>query len=422
MKIKVTECSYDEVLKIAPYKNAIPKKQSAFFRWLMKTLSKGELKATDFTYTTENMETIGKDEPCLFLMNHSSFTDLNIAATLLADRQYHIVMTNDGFVGKEKLMRSLGCIEARKFITDMPLVKTMKLAVENLNSSILMYPEASYSFDGSETPLPDSLGKFVRLLNIPVVMIKVQGSFLRDPLYNNLQKRKVKTSAVMKCIIPKADIASLSVKQINELLAEEFHFDYFREQKAKNIRVCEDFRADYLHRALYKCPFCKSEGRMLGKGIYIECGSCKSKVELTEYGSLKAANDATKELPFEYVTDWYQWERECVKEEIETGTYNMELDVDIMMLVDLKSIYKVGSGHLKHDNSGFVLEGCDSKLRYTQKPNACYSLYADYYWYELGDMISIGDGRYQYYCIPKNQEKAIVAKARLATEELYKKS
>ena len=43
-----------------------------------------------------------------------------------------------------------------------------------------MYPEASYSFDGTATPLPDSLGKCVKLLNIPVVMIKTYGAFARD--------------------------------------------------------------------------------------------------------------------------------------------------------------------------------------------------------------------------------------------------
>ena len=36
--------------------------------------------------------------------------------------------------------------------------------------------------------------------------------------------------------------------------------------------------------------------------------------------------------------------------------------------------------------------------------------------------VIIGDTNYQYYCFPKNQKNAIVAKARLATEELYKMS
>ena len=82
-------------------------------------------------------------------------------------------------------------------------------------------------------------------------------------------------------------------------------------------------------------------------------------------------------------------------------------------------MYQIGSGHLHHDSDGFHLTGCDGKLDYYQKPLSSYSLYSDFYWYEIGDVICIGDEKIQYYCLPVNQEN-VAAKARLATEELYK--
>ena len=88
------------------------------------------------------------------------------------------------------------------------------------------------------------------------------------------------------------------------------------------------------------------------------------------------------------------------------------------MQVDFKAIYKVGEGHLIHNNAGFTLTGCDGRLNYTQPPQASYSLYADYYWYEMADVICIGDTEVHYFCFPKNN--APVAKIRLATEEMYK--
>ena len=54
-----------------------------------------------------------------------------------------------------------------------------------------------------------------------------------------------------------------------------------------------------------------------------------------------------------------------------------------------------------------------------QTPLASYSLYADYYWYEIGDMICIGTKDVLYYCFPKEGQD-VVAKTRLAAEELYK--
>ena len=110
--------------------------------------------------------------------------------------------------------------------------------------------------------------------------------------------------------------------------------------------------------------------------------------------------------------------REQVRRELEDGTYKLDIDVDIAMMVDFKAIYKVGQGHLTHDREGFTLTGCGGKLRYTQKPTASYGLYADYYWYEIADTICIGDNRCLYYCFPKAGYP--VAKTRLAAEELYK--
>ena len=89
------------------------------------------------------------------------------------------------------------------------------------------------------------------------------------------------------------------------------------------------------------------------------------------------------------------------------------------MLVDTKRIWFVGEGTLNHTADGFHLVGCDGKLDYRQSPKASYSLYADYFWYEIGDVISIGTPKVLYYCFPKG-EKDVVAKTRLATEELYK--
>ena len=87
------------------------------------------------------------------------------------------------------------------------------------------------------------------------------------------------------------------------------------------------------------------------------------------------------------------------------------------MLVDTKALYMVGEGKLTHDETGFRLTGCDGKLDYIQGPLASHTLNADYYWYEIGDVICIGNKDALYYCFP---DRDVVTKTRLATEELYK--
>ena len=424
MKTTVKELSYEQVMALPARKLQKPVKPAMFWRWLIKTLAKSDLRATHFKCNYIGMDKLGKKEPCLVLMNHSCFMDLEIAETVLYPRPLNIICTSDGFVGKNWLMRHIGCIPTNKFIADFVMVKNMKYAVEKLKSSVLMYPEASYSFDGTATPLPETLGRCLKLLNVPVVMIRTYGAFARNPLYNNLQVRKVDVSADVKYLLSPEEIQQKSVEELNEILKHEFTFDNWKWQQENNVVINEPFRADCLNRVLYKCCVCGAEGRMEGKGTELKCGHCCAKWELTENGFLNLKSedcqvDIKNSNTFTHVPDWYNWQREQVRQEIKEGLYRIDADVDIYMMVDTKAIYKVGDGHLTHDLNGFVLDGCDGKLHYEQKPKASYSLYSDYYWYEIGDMICIGDMKTLYYCFPKNTGD-IVAKARIATEELYK--
>ena len=416
MKIKVVDKSYDQVLALPREEHRKPLKPSILFRTLLKLLSAADLKATNFQCRSIGMERLGADEPCLFLMNHSSFIDLKIASTILYPRPFNIVCTSDGFVGKAWLMRHLGCIPTQKFVSDLSLVRDMLYTVRELRSSILMYPEASYSFDGTATPLPESIGKCVKMLGVPLVMIRTYGAFARDPLYNGLQLRKVDVSAEMVYLLSPQEIAGASPAEINALLAERFSFDNFRDQQERQIRITEPFRADGLNRVLYKCPHCGKEGAMTGQGISLRCGGCRKTYLLTETGFLQAQEGETE---YPHIPDWYRWERSCVRQELLDGSYRLDIPVSICMLVDSKSIYRVGEGRLIHSREGFHLSGCEGKLDYRQKPISSYSLYSDYFWYELGDMICIGNSKVLYYCFPTGQQD-VVAKTRLAAEELYK--
>jgi hypothetical protein len=59
-------------------------------------------------------------------MNHSSFIDLKIASRIFFPKRYGIVCTTDAFVGKNFLMRLLGCIPTQKFVSDMTLIRDME--------------------------------------------------------------------------------------------------------------------------------------------------------------------------------------------------------------------------------------------------------------------------------------------------------
>ena len=414
MKTTVKTKDFDAVMALPRAKRLLPLRPILPLRILIRVLSFFGLLGSRFRYTTEGMEKIEKGEPCLVLMNHSCFLDLMMASTILFPKPFCIVCTSDGFVGMPWLMRLIGCIPTKKFVTDLSLIKNMEYCFRELKTSVLMYPEASYSFDGTATPLPRKMGVLLKKLDVPVVMINTEGAFTRNPLYNELQVRKsVPVSAHVRCLFTREQLREKTVAELSDELDAAFTFDQFRWQKEQGIETPEAFRADGLHRILFQCAACGSQGTMKGEGTSLSCSACGRKYTLTPLGELEAEG-----AEFTHIPDYYAWERANIRREIEEGTYRLECDVDIAMMVDYKAIYKVGQGHLVHDCTGFTLTGCDGRLNYSQPPQACYGLYADYYWYELGDVICIGNDDALYYCFPKDSTP--VAKPRLAAEEMYK--
>ncbi len=416
MKIKVINTTYERAMAIPSKRHKKPIKPSLFFRWLMKFLGKKNIRRTHFKHEKIGMERLGKNEPALYLMNHSCFLDLEIVPTVFFPRPFNIVATRDSFIGKDLLMRLIGCISTTKFVPDTSLVRDIIYTIRKLKSSVLIFPEAGYSLDGRTTVIPDSVAKMIKMLGAPLVMITTEGAFTREPLYNNLQMRKVDVKATEKYLLSPEEIKKMSVEEIDAIIQREFSFDGFMWQRENKVKIDEPFRADFLHRVLYKCPHCMTEGEMEGKGTLLTCKKCGKAYELDEYGALRATDGDTK---FDHVPDWNDWQRESVRREILEGEYSMDVAVDIAMVIDSKGLYSVGEGRLKHSKEGFVLDGCDGKLHYEQKPLSSYTLNSEYNWYEIGDVMSIGTLDRLYYCFPK-ENGGIVTKARLATEEIYK--
>lgn len=87
-------------------------------------------------------------------------------------------------------------------------------------------------------------------------------------------------------------------------------------------------------------------------------------------------------------------------------------------MIDTYNLYDIGSGHLKHNQQGFLLTNNEG-LHFTV-PNT-YSINADFYWYQLGDIICVADYNRQFYIFPKGV-KDVVAKTKIACELLYQLS
>ena len=155
---------------------------------------------------------------------------------------------------------------------------------------------------------------------------------------------------------------------------------------------------------------------MNGKGTHISCPDCGKSYYMDEYGVLSATQGETE---FSSITEWYDWEREQVRAEIKEGDYGVELPCEILMTLTDHKFYRIGEGVLKHDIDGFVLDGCDGELHYEHKPLCAHTVNSDFWFYQIGDVISFGNHDGLFYCFPKTKND-IVTKVRFAAEEIYK--
>lgn len=378
-------------------------------------LSWPDLKKRGFILTKTNMENV--KAPYLLLVTHSSMVDFNVMLKATHPEPVNNVMTLEGFhTYTEPLMRSLGVLGTRKFVSDIHLIKNIKYCITKLKTIFVLFPEARYSLDGCTSYLPDSVGKLIRLLGVPVVVLRIHGNFVTCPQWNKINK-KTYVEAEMKQILTPAQIKTLDVAEINAIVKENFQYDDFRWQAAKRISISHPKRANGLHALLYKCPACMTESETDSDGIYLWCNHCGKKWEMDEYGTLHAL---TGETEFSHIPDWSNRERDCVRKEIEDGTYYFEDVAEIETLPSSHKFYKQGKGRIIQTPAETRIEctyyGKPFTLIRTAKDLE--SMHIEYDYLGGGDCIDISIPDDSFWCYLSKRDA--ITKISFATEEMHK--
>ena len=360
----------------------------------------------------------GIKPPYLLLCNHNAFMDFKVATKAVFPHRANYVVAIDGFWKREWLLRLIGCICKRKFTNDITLVRQLKYVIDR-GSIAVIYPEARYSLCGTTAVLPESLGKLVKILKVPVVTLICHGHHVNSPFWN-LPDHKVRpTQATMKCLFTAEQVASLDHKEIMKGIEQEFIYDDFKWQKDNNIHITYPDRAKGLHKVLYKCPACNTEYKMTSGGITLKCNHCGKEWEMTELGELKSKTGITE---FSHIPDWYEWERAEVRKEIEAGTYYWSGQAQVDALPNAARYIDIGMATFTHDMTGFTLSGEYQGQPYEVKLPAAsqYSVHIEYDYLgkktDCVDLNTINDTLYTY---PTGTDFS-VTKMSLATEELYK--
>ena len=393
-----------------------PIRQPIYLTGLIWVLSKIMLTGKKYKVEKINME--GIKPPYIMLSNHMSFIDFELAAMGTWPARVNNVVNIDGYYRRPWLLRWIGAICTRKFTCDMHLVKSIR-KVTKRGDVLGLYPEARYSPCGTTSYIPESVGSMVRMNGVPVVAVVHRGNYLHAPFWNFRKKRKVPLHTTLTGIITAEEAKTLSVSEINERIKTALEYDEYRYQRENGILITEPYRAEGMHKILYKCPACKSEA-MRSEGAEIFCTECKKRWELLECGDLKAREGETE---FSHVPDWFEWERAEVRREIEEGKYSFTSEVEVYSLPRCWKFEDLGKATLTHTaEEGFVLCGHHrgEDYRIQRLPLQTNSLHVEYDFPHIKpyDCVDISTEDDSFYCFPKKEN--VVTKLSLATEEIYK--
>ena len=363
--------------------------------------------------------TEGLKPPYLMLCNHNAFLDFKVATRTIYPHRANYVVAIDGFIGREELLRNVGCICKRKFTNDITLIRQLKAVVDN-GDVAMIYPEARYSLCGKTAVLPASLGKLCKLLKVPVVTLICHGHHVNSPFWN-LHDRGVKpTEADFTLLFTPEELQATPADEVNRRIVEAFQYDDFAWQKERGIRTPYKGRAEGLHKVLYQCPHCGKEFHMSSSGPILRCEACGKSWTMSELGELAADEGETE---FSHIPDWYEWERANVRREVEQGTYSSGvLPVTVDTLPNAKKFIRLGEGTLVHDMNGFTVRGTDvdgDPFEMIKPVPSLYSCHIEYeYLGKFGDCVDLNTLEDTWYIYPHDCEFS-VTKMALATEELY---
>lgn len=360
----------------------------------------------------------GLKPPFLVISTHQGFSDYYIAPLSVFPHRASYISDMEGFAAfGDNLYRKVGCIGKRRFVTDPTVLSNIKHALHKNKNIVFIFPEARHSNVGTTSLLPDNLGRLVKYLNVPVVVLSVHGSYLASPFWDEEHSRKAPIRAELKLLYSANELTKTSENEIQQRLEKELNYDEYKWQYDNKIKIDYKKRAKGLSSVLYQCICCGKEYVMNDKDNSLFCTHCGEKWEMSEYGQLVSRKNGD----VIHIPNWYEWQREQTECEIAKGGYKREFSVNVEALPNEKGFVSLGGGRLTHSEEGFSLEIFSEKDKTLFFPTASLiSIQTEYNYKGRGKCIVLSkkDCCYYIYCKDAGFNPT---KLQFAAEYLYTK-
>lgn len=242
--------------------------------------------------------------PYLVMPNHTSFWDPFLVSAFVPDPVYYV--TSDSNFRSwilNFLLGLVGAIPKTKVLSDFDTVRNI-LRIKQSKGVIGIFPEGRRSWDGKTLPIVPSTAKLVKLLKVPVVLVRMQGAYLSLPRWARSSRRGELTVSYELALTPE-QISTTDAGEIYDRLCAGLEYDECEWMAPRNLAFKGRRRAERLEQLLYVCPDCSSLGKLASQGNRFRCLACGYTVRYEPDGRLTTANGTRR---FENVRPWNEWQ------------------------------------------------------------------------------------------------------------------
>ena len=244
------------------------------------------------------------NRPYLILYNHQTAFDQFFVALSFRGPVYYLATEDIFSLGwVSKLLRWLVApIPIRKQTTDITAVMNcIKVAREG--GSVCIAPEGNRTYSGRTEYMSDSIAALAKKMKLPIALYRIEGGYGVHPRWSDVVRRGKMRSYVSRVIEPE-EYADLKPAELFTMIRDGLYVD----EAVTDGEYLHSKRAEYLERAIYVCPFC-GLAEWETNGHRAACRKCGRTVT---YGTDKRITGEEFEFPFEFVGQWYDYQKQYV--------------------------------------------------------------------------------------------------------------
>lgn len=244
------------------------------------------------------------DRAYLILLNHQTPFDQFFVGLSFPMPVYYMATEDIFSLGwVSSLIRWLvNPIPIKKQTTDINAVKTC-IRVAGEGGTIAIAPEGNRTYSGKTEYMNPAIAGLAKKLGLPIVLYRIEGGYGTEPRWSSVIRRGKMRGYVSRVIEPE-EYAAMS----KEELARQIEEGLYVNEAVADGEFHSRKKAEYLERAVYVCPFC-GLSKFESHGNEITCTTCGRKIE---YGTDKRLWGVGFDFPFQFVNEWYEYQKDYV--------------------------------------------------------------------------------------------------------------